>query len=205
MMDLDTFASDFASAIVAVDRTCPIAVNTRTNVVFQPGIGPHGEAKTIEMVMAELRGMYPDRYGAYSLGVPYPNNPRQKCDLCIGTDGDWAFAIESKLLRMLGDNGKPNDNMLMHILSPYETHRSALTDCAKLARSGFASRTAVLIYGFESDEYPLEQAVSAFQILANARVPLGKRCESRFEGLRHPIHARGAVYCWEVFSRSDSL
>jgi len=27
----------------------------------------------------------------------------------------------------MGDNGKPNDNMLMHILSPYPAHRSALT------------------------------------------------------------------------------
>ena len=30
-------------------------------------------------------------------------------------------------LRLKGDNGKPNDNMLMHILSPYPQHRSALT------------------------------------------------------------------------------
>ena len=26
---------------------------------------------------------------------------------------------EVKMLRLMGDNGKPNDNMLMHILSPY--------------------------------------------------------------------------------------
>ena len=37
--------------------------------------------------------------------------------------GEWA--IEVKMLRLMGDNGKPNDNMLMHILSPYERHRSA--------------------------------------------------------------------------------
>ena len=39
------------------------------------------------------------------------------------------------MLRFLGDNGKPNDNILMHVLSPYPQHRSALTDCEKLARS----------------------------------------------------------------------
>jgi hypothetical protein len=33
------------------------------------------------------------------------------------------------MLRLLGDNGKLNDNMLMHVLSPYQAHRSALTDC----------------------------------------------------------------------------
>jgi len=42
-----------------------------------------------------------------------------------------------KMLRLMGDNSKPNDNMLMHILSPYPSHRSALTDCQKLAASGF--------------------------------------------------------------------
>jgi hypothetical protein len=39
------------------------------------------------------------------------------------------------MLRLMGDNGKPNDNMLMHILSPYPSHRSALTDCQKLLRA----------------------------------------------------------------------
>jgi hypothetical protein len=41
--------------------------------------------------------------------------------------------------RILGDNGKLNDNMLMHILSPYPQHRSAVTDCNKL-RAGTISR-----------------------------------------------------------------
>jgi hypothetical protein len=46
------------------------------------------------------------------------------------------------MLRLMGDNGKPNDNMLMHILSPYPAHRSAVTDCAKLVRSwGSLSRS----------------------------------------------------------------
>jgi hypothetical protein len=52
------------------------------------------------------------------------------------------------MLRLMGDNGKPNDNMLMHIVSPYSSHRSALTDCQKLAASGFSESLAVLIYGY---------------------------------------------------------
>jgi hypothetical protein len=35
----------------------------------------------------------------------------------VGDPVDWA--IEVKMLRLMGDNHKPNDNMLMHILSPY--------------------------------------------------------------------------------------
>jgi hypothetical protein len=47
------------------------------------------------------------------------------------------MAVEVKMLRLMGDNGKPNDNMLMHILSPYPDDNSALTDCQRLAASGF--------------------------------------------------------------------
>ena len=53
------------------------------------------------------------------------------------------------MLRLMGDNGKPNDNMLMHILSPYPKDRSALTDCAKLLGSGLVGRKAIVIYGFD--------------------------------------------------------
>jgi hypothetical protein len=56
--------------------------------------------------------------------VPYPIG-RQKCDLCIGVPPSWEWAVEIKMLRLMGDNGKPNDNMLRHILSPYPNDRSA--------------------------------------------------------------------------------
>ena len=51
--------------------------------------------------------------------------------------------IEVKMWRLMGDNGKPNDNILMHVLSPYVQHRSALTDCEKLSNSGFTGRKAI--------------------------------------------------------------
>ncbi len=44
------------------------------------------------------------------------------------------------MLRLMGDNGKANDNMLMHILSPYPSHRSALTDCEKLLGAWLAGQ-----------------------------------------------------------------
>lgn len=53
--------------------------------------------------------------------------------------------MEVKMLRLMGDNGKPNDNILMHILSPYPEHRSALTDCDKLRGSNLSDRCAVMI------------------------------------------------------------
>jgi hypothetical protein len=102
------------------------------------------------------------------------------------------------MLRLMGDNGKPNDNMLMHILSPYPSHRSALTDCQKLAASGFSGSLAVLIYGYDYDALPMEPAVETFEQLAEHRVRLGPRQAASFGGLIHPVHRRGA----SLFGRS---
>jgi hypothetical protein len=107
------------------------------------------------------------------------------------------------MLRFLGDNGKLNDNILMHILSPYPAHRSALTDCMKLVSSRLANSKGILIYGFEHEQWPLEPAIDAFEILARARIGLSKRCSIDFENLIHPVHSRGKVFGWEVRSRQE--
>jgi hypothetical protein len=130
----------------------------------------------------------------------YPKIPKQKCDLCIGTPEDWEWAVEIKMLRILGDNGKANDNILMHILSPYPAHRSSLTDCVKLAKSMLAKRKAVLIYGYDSEDWPLAPAIAAFEALAASKVRLGPRQQAAFSGLVHPVHGSGEVFAWEIGS-----
>jgi hypothetical protein len=91
--------------------------------------------------------------------------------------------------------------MLMHILSPYAVHRSALTDCSKLLASGFAARLGVLIYGFESVVVPLEPAIAAFELLANARAALTPRASAKSGLLVHPIHSEAMVFGWELSPR----
>src|SRR5579864_2998245 len=135
MLTLTEFVSDFARGIELADMRGPVAVNARTKIAFRAGIGPQSESEAIRLVLNELSAIKPEKYEAYQLGVPYPENPRKKCDLCLGKPQDWTWAIEAKMLRLYGDNGKLNDNMLMHILSPYPAHRSALTDCQKLVDS----------------------------------------------------------------------
>ena len=76
-----------------------------------PGLGPFSEAQTVKLVMAELQQMCPERYSKFTLEVSYPESSRSKCDLCIGAAPHWDWAIEIKMLRLLGDNGLPNDNM----------------------------------------------------------------------------------------------
>jgi hypothetical protein len=130
--------------------------------------------------------------------VRYAASSRQRCDWCLGSEPDWIWAIEVKLLRMLGDNGKPNDNMLMHILSPYPKHNSALTDCEKLVESSLRGRKAILILGYNYDEWSLTPAIEAFETLARGRVALGPRHAAQFDDLVHQHHQRGSVYAWEV-------
>jgi len=103
----------------------------------------------------------------------------------------------------MGDNGKPNANMLMHILSPYPADRSALTDCLKLASSSLGRRHAVVIYGFDFEEYPMEPAIAAFETLAHERVRLSQRFTASFADLVHPVHRQGAVHAWELWARKD--
>lgn len=135
-------------------------------------------------------------------GVPYMGAPRQKCDLAFGTPPDWEMMIEVKLLRLIGDNGKPNDNMLMHILSPYPTHRSALTDCTKLTADASPGRKVILIFGYEYEQWEMDPAIRAFEALATQRVELMSRNVASFANLIHPIHRSGKVFAWEIRARS---
>jgi hypothetical protein len=98
----------------------------------------------------------------------------------------------------MGDNGKPNDNMLMHVLSPYPAHRSAVTDCYKLARSTLGKRKAVMIVAYEYEDWPAEPAIDAFEALAGRQTRLGTRFVAAFDDLVHPVHRSGAVFVWEI-------
>jgi hypothetical protein len=195
-LDLDgaALARDFAEGMMLADARAPAWAG------YRPGLGPHTEVQTVALVLAELARICPPKYGAVQTAVPYPNAPRQKCDLLISPAEDRSWAVEVKMLRFMGDNGKPNDNMLMHILSPYPKHRSALTDCQKLVGSGFTQPHALLIYGYDYDDWPMEPAIEAFEQLARYRVQLGQGYFARFYELIHPVHQRGGVFVWKVSS-----
>lgn len=198
-VELATFVADFGTAIRRTDARRPQAANVRTGAAYQPGIGPHPETQAVELIIEELQTLVPDRYGGrLPTSVPYASASRQKCDLCIGAAPAWEWAIEIKMLRLMGDNGKPNDNMLMHILSPYPKDRSALTDCVKLLESGLQGQKAIVIYGFDYPSLPMDPAIEAFETLARQRVNLGDRRVASYDELVHPVHRAGRVFGWEI-------
>jgi hypothetical protein len=197
-VELAELIQDIGTAIKRIDGRRLQAANARSGVLYQPGIGPHPETQVVNLIVSELIQFSAARYQErLYVGVPYPVG-RQKSDLCIGVSPNWEWAAEIKMLRLMGDNGKPNDNMLMHILSPYPNDRSALTDCRKLIESGLPGRKAVVIYGFDYPELSMEPAIEAFEVLASRCVALSARVVSAYQDLVHPVHRVGRVFGWEI-------
>jgi hypothetical protein len=153
-------------------------------------------------VRAKLVEIDPTIYTNIETHIPYPSSPRQKCDWCWTQPNGERVYIEAKMMRLMGDNGKPNDNILYHILSPYPQQRSALTDCQKMATAGFAGSTVILIYGYEYDGFPLEPVIDAFETLATKCVTLSTASRATFGRLVHPVHQQGAVYAWTVAAKN---
>jgi hypothetical protein len=194
-VELDRFVDDVAAAFTKADGYRPVWAS-RTGRQYQAGIGPHAEDAAVGLMLRELRQIAPYKSITCGQFLPYPNAPRQKCDIWVGDPTEWA--VEIKMARFKGDNGKPDDTALKDLLSPYESDRSALTDTVKLLRAGFPSRKAILIYGFEFEDRPLEPAISAFEVLARERVRLGARHRAAMGPLVHPVHSAGVVFGWEI-------
>lgn len=198
-MELQQLVDGLARGIASADSRSPIAVGQRSGRVFQPGVGPHSESETITLALAESSagfiGMHLERE------VPYPAIARSRCDLMVDRTPGWA--VEIKLLRLLGDNGLKNDNMLMHILSPYPVDHSALTDCSKLLHSGFAGRKGIVVIGYDYDKFPMAPTIKVFELLASSEVALIPTRPAPFDSLIHPVHRRGAVFGWEIEDRRD--
>jgi hypothetical protein len=183
----------------AADSLKPQASSSRTGKPYAPGIGPHTESQTTTLVFEFLKLPEGSAYrGKVELEVPYERASRSRCDVSLGERPSWEWCVEIKMLRLMGDNGKPNDNILMHILSPYPAHRSALTDCEKLLSSGLAGRKAILIYGYDYPQWPMDPAIEAFEVLAKRAVGLSARHQAAFSGLVHPVHQAGRVFGWEL-------
>jgi hypothetical protein len=198
-MKLQKFVRDFAVAMEAVDRRRPQATSSRTATLrYRPGIGPFAEDDAIAMTVTEMNAADSTTYA--NLGKRRYPESGQICDLALGEVPEWA--IEVKLARVGRDNGTYEDAAIKKILSPYADDRSAVTDCLKLARSGFAGRRAVLIYGFEVPGRPLSLLVDAFEAVAARQVVLGPRTEAPLRNLIHPIFIAGGVFAWELLGMS---
>ena len=194
---MDEFVRSFAHGMKVADGLGLQAVSTRSGKSYQPGIGPHSEPETIRLSLAHCGDPLLE---SASREVPYGAVPRNRCDVVIAPPSAWA--IEVKMLRLMRDNGKPEDNALMHILSPYSAHRSAVTDCSKLLDSGFEGRKGIVIFGYDYDEWPMDPVIRAFETLASRIVGMKMAVPSTVPDLIHPVHRAGRVFGWEITALS---
>lgn len=198
--DPERFVRIFARGMEAADARRPVAHNRLTKAAYGAGLGPHTEDASLRLTIGEIADVLPGA-PTITFQIPYPDAPRSKADLRLTWSEANCLTIEAKLFRLLGDNGNPNDNMLMHIMSPYATHRSAVTDVAKLATARFGGDIGILIFGYEAEDYPCELALKGFELLAREHAELGPRHQAWTAPLVHPVHRRGFAAFWQIHRR----
>jgi len=206
--------NDLALSLKKVDSRKPVYQSARgQKKIYQPGIGPHPETKTIELVVTEMKESNLDFYKHTTMEKPYPKGERnqwdfnknlisaetgrKKCDLEFVLKDETIYS-EVKMMRIMGDNGKPNDNIFTHIFSPYPVQNSALTDGIKLLNSNFEGLKSIIIYGYDYEKLPLINTIELFELIGKEFFSLSERYSSSFQDLVHPIHQRGQVFSWII-------
>ena len=186
---LNQFVIDFAKSMEVVDKTLPPAKNVRTKEEFDRGIGPYQEKLLIEHVVNNMKENNSSLYSNVELEVKYPND-RKRCDVVINDN----LFIEVKAVRKMRNNGTHEEFLVNHILSPYEADKSFLTDTQKLLDSGFQGQKAVMLYGYDYDDFPIDRILGCFELIAEKYFcKITEQYEQSFEGLIHPLHKRGKV------------
>jgi hypothetical protein len=183
MISLTELLTDIADILVLVDtRGEPF----RT---YSPGVGPYGEPQLVKLLCAGLNDL-----GKYEGRARTRRTP----DLLI--PGEWA--IEFKITRPYGDNGKEAESWSVNLLHPYPGNVSTIGDCYKLAAYAGPERRAVVVVGYEhaTAQIDLTPLIDSFETIASrvARVKLSRRVEIRKEGLIHPVHQVLRLFAWEV-------
>jgi hypothetical protein len=186
-IELERVIADVAAALVSIDR-CGVPFKE-----FQPGVGPYGEPQLLAAVARHLNGI-----PIYDGLVKTKRTP----DLLV--PNQWA--LEFKLARPFGDNGKEAENWSVNLLHPYEGNVSLIGDCLKLQSLAGAERKAAVVVGYEHTppKVPLSPLIDAFELIATkvAGVRLGNRVQIIQANLCHPVHQQFLVAAWEVLCGS---
>ncbi len=183
MTDGKQLLVDFADAISDLDRS---AIPFKT---FQPGAGPYGEPQLVAEVARRLAEKFEYR-GART---------KRKPDLLI--PDQWA--IEVKIARPFGDNGKEAENWSVNLLHPYSGNTSSIGDALKLQEHEGLERRMVVVVGYEHSPaiISLSPLFESFEVIARdvMQIKLGERTEEVRGQLAHPVHQVLRVVGWEIY------
>lgn len=186
-LTLDCVVEALANALVAIDSS---GVAFRQ---FLPGVGPYGEPQLLSGVAARLNATLPCDGGICTKRTP---------DLLI--PNQWA--IECKIARPFGDNGKAAENWSVNLLHPYPGNASLLGDCLKLQSLPGTIRKGAVVIGYEHTppQVSLLPLLLSFELLAREvmHLQLSTKVQANRAGLIHPVHQQLTVAAWEVLPAS---
>lgn len=182
-MSFRKLVSDIADGCVKIDTS---GVPFKS---FQMGVGPYGEPQLVGLLANHLNDV-PDYAGRA--------RTKRTPDLLI-TD---LWALEFKIARPFGDNGREAEDWSVNLLHPYSGNVSVFGDCLKLSGWEGPERRAAVVIGFEHQpaKISLDPLFRGFEAIAAQLLPfeISPRCEIVRRGLTHPIHQVLRVAAWEV-------
>lgn len=154
---------------------------------FKPGIGPFGEPQIVSIIADKLTNK-----GTSA-------KTRRTPDLDI--QSEWA--IEFKIVRPFGDNGKEAENWTVNLLHPYPGNVSLIGDAIKLLQFPNFRHKGLFIIGYEHDpvKISLDPLICSFELIAREvmNIKLGERFEVKRNNLVHPEHQVARCIGWELF------
>jgi hypothetical protein len=153
---------------------------------FRPGIGPFGEPQIVRVIA--------DRLSNKGIAAITKRTP----DLDI----EHQWAIEFKIVRPFGDNGKEAENWSVNMLHPYAGNTSLIGDAMKLANLEAYPNKGLLIIGFEHNppKIYLDPLLDSFEAIASQvmGIQLYGRIEEKRDGLVHSEHQVLRCVGWQL-------
>jgi len=180
-MDYEDIVISIADILKEFDTERPV------HKLFQPGIGPFGEPQIVGIIAQRLS----------SKGIKAET--RRTPDLDI----QHLWAIEFKIVRPFGDNGKEAENWSVNMLHPYSGNVSLLGDANKLISLNVFPNKGLFVIGYEHNpaKICLDPLLDSFESIARnvMKVNLGKRIEQKRENLVHPEHQVLRCVGWQLY------
>jgi hypothetical protein len=169
-----------ADILKEFDSTRPI------HKAFSPGIGPFGEPQIVGEIARRLS----------SRGITA--RTRRTPDLDV--QKEWA--IEFKIVRPFGDNGKEAENWSVNLLHPYSGNASLIGDAIKLSELDSYHHKGLFVIGYEHDpaKIVLDPLIHSFELVARQvmGINLGERVEEKRGHLVHPEHQVLRCIGWDL-------
>lgn len=113
---------------------------------------------------------------------------------------DWA--LEFKIVRPFGDNGREAENWSVNLLHPYAGNVSLIGDAIKLSKLDGYPHRGLIVIGYEHNppKISLDPLLASYELIASRvmNIQLSDRIEEKRDQLVHPEHQVLRCIGWEL-------